>query len=253
MTFPENALDQLASQSGWRPDWDDVLARANESPVARRPVTRRRLILALAVVAAVLVPLAALAAANDWWFFKYGQAPTPTSAPVVVKTGNWNGHRWELVAYPSTTDGLCFSVTPTGQAAGGAGGALSCGPFAGISRTGATKPSPDMTITFLSTSDTPELPAYMAGPVIDTASTVEIRLANGQTLTTAAFDAPSPLEHIRFYATPLPVGVARTAHPGPGQLAPISWVAGLDAEGAVVACLAPQTAENGISPTSACR
>jgi hypothetical protein len=253
MTFPYDALDALAPRAGWCPDWNDVLVRANEQPDPRRVITKRRLILGLAALAAVLVPLTALAAANDWWFFKYPGAPLPTSAPMIVKTGEWSGHPWQLVAYPSTTDGLCFSITPTGHSDDGRGGAMTCGPFVGAPRSGATKASPDMTITYLSGSAARQLPAYIAGPVIDSAITVQIRLANGQTLNTPTFDAPPTFSHIRFYATPLPAGVTTAGHPGLGQPAlPVIWLAGLDAQGRAVACLAPLTAKEGISPMSAC-
>jgi hypothetical protein len=56
-----------------------------------------------------------------------------------------------------------------------------------------------------------------------------------------------------FYATGLPQSIVT---PGPGSrpfsLAP-TWVAGLDGNGNVVACLAPLKAKEGISPLSECR
>ena len=48
-------------------------------------------------------------------------------------------HPWQLVAYPSTTDGLCFSITPKVSGAEPRGGGMACGPVAGVSRTPATK------------------------------------------------------------------------------------------------------------------
>jgi hypothetical protein len=248
VTDSNDILDRLAPTNGWVSDWPDVLERAEVShPV--RLVTKRRLVIVLALLVAVLAPLAAVGAANDWWFFQNGGGPAPTSAPFVVKTGEWGGHAWQFVAYPSTTDGLCYGITPTSHSANGEGGALACSPFAGIPRTGLTKLSPDMTISDLSSSGTPELPAYIAGPVIDSATSVEIRLTNGQTLHTKTFGAPSPLTRVRFWAIPLPDGVAVTAHPFPS---PVSWLAGLNADGTIVACLAPQTAKDGISPISDC-
>jgi hypothetical protein len=199
------------------------------------------MVIALAVLAAVLVPLAALAAANNWWFLTLG-GPTPTNAPVVVKEGVWDGHPWQLIAYPSTTDGLCVSVTPKNST--GEGAAMGCGTFAGIARTPETKASPDMTITYLSGGASNELPAYIAGPVIENASAVEIRFADGNVMRVPTFTAPEPLSHIRFYATPISAADQSTF---------LKWVAGLDANGNVVACLAPLTAKDGISLLSDCR
>ena len=252
MTPLDMALEQLAPSREWSADWDDVLARVDATPVKRGRVTRR-LVLVLAVLAATLVPLAALAASSDWWFFRFAE-PEPTQAPVVIKTGSWDGHAWELIAYPSTTDGLCFSVTPAGPTDNSVGGALACGPFEGIPRTPTTTAAPDMKITYLNGSRTTRLPAYIAGPVIDSASTVAIRLADGRTLTTPTFSARAPLDHIRFYATPLPTD-ARSGNESKDETRPssITWIAGQDANGRVVACLAPASAHDGISPLGDCR
>lgn len=249
MIFSDKILDRLAPAHAWVSDWPDVLERAGERRSAGL-VTKRRLVMVVAILAAVLVPLAAVGAANEWWFLKFGSAPTPTKAPGVVKEGEWDGHPWQLIAYPSGTDGLCFSVTPKRSTGVGEGGALACGPFAGVARTPETKESPDMTITFLSGSASKELPAYIAGPVIGKASEVEIRLGNGDVLRVPTFAGPEPLQHIRFYATQLPSGLQTTPRRFPTFL---KWVAGLDANGNIVACAAPLTAKNGISSLSDCR
>jgi hypothetical protein len=249
MTFGDEVLDRLSPAHGWVADWPDVLERAGARRSARL-LTKRRLVLALVVLAAVLVPLAAVGAANDWWFLRFGAGPQPTRAPVVVKEGEWAGHPWQLIAYPSTTDGLCFSITPTGSGVEGMGGGMSCGTFAGVSRTPETKASPDMTITFLSGGASPQLPAYIAGPVIDQATTVEIRFGNGDVLRVPTFAAPESLGHIRFYATQLPAGVEDSPRT---FLTFLKFVAGLDADGEVVACLMPRAAKDGRSPPSDCR
>jgi hypothetical protein len=249
MVFGDEVLDHIAPAHGWVADWSDVLERAGVRRSGRL-VTKRRVLLALVVLAAVLVPLAAIGAANDWWFLRFGGTPVPASAPVVVKEGEWAGHPWQLIAYPSTSDGLCVSITPKGAGVDGQGGAMGCGAFAGISRTPETKSSPGMTITYLSGGASPELPAYIAGPVIDKATTVEIRFGNGEVLRVPTFAGPESLGHVRFYATQLPAAVKDT----PGTfLTFLKSVAGLDANGEVIACLAPLTAKDGISDLAECR
>lgn len=254
MTPNTDPLDRLAPLAPWEPDWPDVLDRADQRALRRTRLedllTRRRVVVALAVLVAVLVPLAALGAANEWWFLRFGGAPTPVSAPVVVKEGVWSGHPWRLIAYPSSTDGLCFSITPKNAKAEGAGGAMNCAPIAGVPRTTETKATPDMTITYLSGSGDPHLPAYIAGPVIETASTVKIRFATGEILRLPTFSAPASVGHVRFYATQLPADIPAST-PGAPQTY-IDTLAGLDNDGNVVACLDPSTAVNGVSPLADC-
>jgi hypothetical protein len=224
---------------------------------------KRRLMVALALVAAALVPLAALGAANDWWFLQ-SHGPKPVSAPDVVKEGEWSGHPWQLIAYPSGRLGLCVSVAPAGSTAGGReripfspppGGATSCAPFVGVP-TAETKGSSKMTITALSGAASDELPAYIVGPVIDKASTVEIKFGTGEVLRLPTFRGAASLGRVRFYAAQLPATIPM---PVPGQriedqrsFIDIDTLAGLDSDGNVVACLAPRTAVNGISPASDC-
>jgi hypothetical protein len=245
MTFDGEVLNRLVPALSWEPDWSDVLGRAGELE-RRRPWQlrgKRRLILVFTVLAVLLlIPLIALGAASWWWFFKYGQAPTPVSPPVVVKEGSWDGQPWELVAYRSTTEDLCYSVTPAGSEVSGAGAAMACGPFAGIVGTNETKATPDMTISALVSSGG-QLPVNIAGPVVDSASQVEITFSNGQVLRVPTFAAPTSIGSVRFYAAPLPEGVSPSL--------PRS-VAGLDDDGNVVACLVLAAADNGISPLSAC-
>ena len=230
-----------------------------------RLLTKRRLMLGFAVLAAALVPLAALGAANDWWFIQ-DHGPAPVSAPDVMKEGEWSGHPWQLIAYRSGSVGLCVSVTPAGSTAGGReripfspprGGATSCAPFVGVP-TAETKGSSKMTITFLSGAAGDELPAYIAGPVIDKASTVEIEFGTGEVLRLPTFSEATSLGRVRFYAAQLPATIPM---PQPGQRIqnptqpwpPINTLAGLDSDGNVVACLAPRTAVDGVSPLSDCQ
>lgn len=247
MNALDSALEQLAPGSGWSSDWQNVLERAGAT--ADRTRVPRRIVLALALVGAIVVPLAALADSNGWWFFAAAPVPKPTHAPVTVKSGTWGGQAWQLIAYPSATDGLCFAIVPMTSTPTGAGSGMDCAPVAGVPRTKATKASPDMAITYLS-GFSRYLPAYIAGPVIPTASSVEVRLSDGTTLTTPTFAAPSPLQTVRFYATVLPKS---SVHRRGTPVSWVRWIAGLASNGRVVACLAPATARNGISPLSACR
>src|SRR4051812_41262606 len=190
MNLGDDALELLAPALAWQADWSDVLLRAGEAKAGSVPSMRfrkRRVVVALAVLAAVLIPLAAVAATNDWWFLRFDSAPRPTHGPVVVKKGEWSGHPWEMVAYPSATDGLCISVTPKG----GAGAAMGCGPVVGAPRTRETKNSPDMKITFLFSGAGGALPSYVVGPVIEQASEVEIRFVDGRSLQVPTFAGPA--------------------------------------------------------------
>jgi hypothetical protein len=205
--------------------------------------------------------LSAVGAKNDWWFLNTASSPTPRQAPNVVKEGEWNGHPWQVSAwrirvnrasarFPFTPDGLCFSVTPRGFPAEGEGGNSSCvGAFAGIEPTPQTKTSSEVTITFLGGTASKQLPAYIAGPVISKATAVEVRFGNGDVLRVPTFAAPERLQRIRFYATPLPANV----QPTPNDPTWLKSVAGVDAKGNVVACLAPLTATDASSPLSDCR
>jgi hypothetical protein len=161
-----------------------------------------------------------------------------------------------LIAYLSNTDGLCVSVTPTGSNASGSGGATNCATFVGVPRTAETKGSSEMMITFLGGAAGSELPAYIAGPVIDKASKVEIQFGTGEVLRLPTFSGAASLGHVRFYAAELPATI-QLPLPRPGiqnrQRSFISTVAGLDSDGNVVACLAPRTALDGVSPLSDCQ
>jgi hypothetical protein len=251
MMFADETLRGLAPELSFELDWDDVLRRAGETTASssrpRVPRRRRRVVLALAVLAAVLVPLAALGSANQWWFLRLGGAtPQPTgAAPAVVTQGEWDGHRWQLIAYRSGGNLLCFSVSPEPTTERGDGAALGCAAFVGTS-------SPDgsstaMNITYLSGS-APELPAYVAGPVVDSAAEVSVTFVNGDVLRVSTFAAPKSLGGVRFYAAPLPAA-ARALHAGPA----IEKLTGYDHNGNVVACLLPSTAVDGVSPLSDCR
>ncbi len=197
----------------------------------------------------MLIPVSAVAVVNEWWFFQFG-APAPVTDVVVVKSGTWNGTRWELVAYRSGTDGICFSMVPAASAeTTAAGGAMSCDQIEGVPRTPESKPYTPHAISYLLSGPDGELPAYIAGPVTGRADEVAIYFANGVVLQTPTFEAPSSLGPIRFYAAQLPDAVARLTVP-----LDYPWIeelVGLDGDGRIVACLTFPLPEAGM-PLSAC-
>ena len=163
-----------------------------------------------------------------------------------------------MIAYPSNTHGLCVSLTPAGSNEDGSGGAMSCGPFVGVPRTVETRLSSEMLITLLTSGASPEFPAYIVGPVIDRASTVEIHYKTGEVLRLPTFSGAASLGHVRFYAAQLPASIPRPlpgqrldAHNAPSFMP--TKLAGLDSDGNIVACLVPRTAVDGVSPLSDCR
>jgi hypothetical protein len=216
----------------------------------RRRFSSRRLVLAAAVVVVIAAPLAAVATAQnwwprDWWFFRFGDAPTPVTEVNVVKTGSWDGMAWQLVAYGSSTDGICFGIAPADTArTTGTGAGMACDRIDGVPPTPQSKPSTPHAITYM-WSSSGRLPPNIVGPVIDTADAVEIHFTDGSVVRTTTFEAPKEFGSIRFYATRLPQG------PRTGGVE-VRKLVGLDRESQIVACLIRPMPEEGV-PLSACR
>jgi hypothetical protein len=240
MTLYEDALNRLPRDTTWEPDWADVLDRTYVRE-RRRPLRLRgkgRLVVAIAVIAAVLIPVIAMGAENDWWFMRAGGESF--NSPVVVTEGSWDGHPWQFVAVRSKSEGLCESLAWT-EVSGSTPESLGCGPFIGF-------PAPrlagaqDRTIR-AGGGWSRGFPAYVLGEVIDSATHVEIRFQDGHDpvrLPTLA--APAPFEHVRFYVAPMPMKLQ-------GEI----WeTAGLDDSGNVVACISNDETHAGVSPISAC-
>lgn len=251
------AVDGLVPEfADERGDWDAVVRDAGEtrrsarmdSGVARRKRFRRRILVPAIVVAAIAVPLAAVAASQSWWFFRFGSAPTPITDVKVVKSGTWSGQDWQLLAYLSATDGICFGITPAGSGTDGEGAGMGCAGIEGVPRTSESKPYTPLTITFMSASSG-RFPTYIVGPVIDTATEVAIHLADGTVVRAQAFDAPDELGAIRFYATLLP-DAPRTQELPPRTH--IRKLVGFDRDGEIVACLTIPMPEEGVT-LGACR
>lgn len=241
MTFAStnDVLDRLAPAYEFAPDWDDVLARARVPSEPPRATTGRRLVLVAALLVAIVAPLTAIAESNDWWFFSAG-APRPATRVFVVRTGEWGGQRWELVAYRTVNEGLCFSMAPAGS---NGRGAMSCDRILGVARESAHE------ITYLSGGPTKELPGYVVGPVTAEAEDVAIYFVDGTVLRTATFAAPRSLGAIRFYATPLPRSPLAMVL-GSGF---VEKLVGFNRAGRIVACLDLPLPPAEAVPPSPCR
>jgi hypothetical protein len=237
----EDDLDRLAPREQFAHDWNEVLERAGvQKAGAVGPAWRRlKWLLLAAVVAAVVVPIAAATVAvTNWsgWFSSSPDQFRPASEPVVVRTGSWDGTRWQLVAYlefhTSNVDLYCYSVMPYGSSLTARPDAVGCGGIAPF----APGASPDHNgirhagILYGAT-ESPGLPYWAAAPVVDTAVEVALHFRDGDVLRVPTYAAPESLGHVRFYATPIP-DVPQSSGQSPVK------VVGLDENGAVVACLA---------------
>ena len=172
---------------------------------------------------AILIPIVAVAGSQEWWFFRFDGAPPAATPVAVVREGVWDGKPWQLVAYRSTTDGICFGITPQDEGSHDVAGALACAPLEGVPSTGETKDTKPLGIMFVEV--TGELP-YIAGPVVERATEVVARFAGGLIVRTPTFAAPDSLgSAIRFYASRLPNGEES-----------LERLVGLDADSNVVAC-----------------
>jgi hypothetical protein len=231
----EDVLDRLAPREQFAHDWGDVLdrARVHEAGAVGPAWRRHRRLLLAAVVAAVVVPVAAATVAvtnwNGWWS-PHDQL-RPLTEPVVVQTGSWDGKRWQLVAYReagNNIDGYCYSVMPDGSppTARPAGGSM-CGGF--IARP-PDAPAGPAGITYGS-AESPGLPYWAAGPVVDTAVVVALHFRDGDVLRLPTYAVPESFGHVRFYATPIPE-VPQSSGQSPVK------VVGIDKDEVVVACAA---------------
>jgi len=255
------------------PGWGDVLARAElfgasrlhrARPSRARRLLERRVVLAVTLVVTAVIPLLALAAANDWWFFRFRETPRPFGKPLVVTRGSWDGYSWSLVAYDSKTQGTCWSITFDESPPGGAGGASGPAPGGAVSGAdnalgcggivGLRPPHPRQidlpTVMYMTASSfNTDYPSWIAGPVVDSASTIVVRYRTGAVLRTPT-TRPVELSNVgwfgrlRFFASPLPAGITPSDLP--------DSITGFDSNGKVVACLVPRTASHWYSLLSEC-
>lgn len=237
-------LDRLTPPSDERSRWQQIVAEAeSEGANASGSGHRHRfrfsrpralLVAAIVVVVVVLAPLSALAVTQGWWFFRFGQAPTPVSPVVIVARGVWQGTTWTVTAYRSSTDGISTAFNPQPAHRGAITAGIGCAPISGVALTPQTKHTPPLRITYMSGEGSGSFPGFVVGPVVGNAQTVEIKLSNHRLLRTGTIAAPSELgANVRFYIAQLPAGLSGP----PALFSPISSVTGFDANGRVVAHL----------------
>lgn len=200
---------------------------------------RRTTFLVAALFAVAL--LASTIAIGDWWS---GESRQSASDEQVVMSGKRDGRGWQVVASRSPGCGIRIAIKATNPDRQER--TLGCLAFVGIARSATSSTSPQPQITLLAAAATEELPALIVGAAIAEASSVEIRLNDGQSLLVPTVAGRGPLQGTRFYATQLPYS------PSPGFLDDLS-VAAQDPTGTTVACLVPRTAVNGVSALADCR
>jgi len=290
------SLDRLAPTAAWEDDWPEVLRRAGAcgSPRGRRTrrLGRRRTVLLAFAVVAVVAPLTALSARNNWW--SPASLPRPVQQPIVVTRGSWSGHRWTLIAYPSHANanayGLCWGITfsrnpdlaavPVQGSIGaavmavpGVEDGVNCDSIVGIEhwhRTPGTVPTVQAYESqFLLASPVQGAkghPAWIAGVVASSATHVVLRwrarrahpprlLASPrEVVRVAAFPARVAGYRVRLFAAPLPEPIARRTRTASAWTPP-SMITGTNRRGRVVACSADGLTIDISTPTplSACK
>lgn len=219
-----------------RGDWEAVLRDAGrKADEPQRWSPPRRLLVIAALIAVILVPFVSLAATHDWWFFRFGQDFPAATEVTVVKAGVWEGTEWELYAYLSATDGICYGITPTATArTTGEGGALACGPVEGLPGMDSSKADTPETMTYYASDSSDELPAHIVGAVVGSAAEVKVSLSGGRVVRTQTFPGPGELEAVRLFAARLPEFPTSS---GGRPRSPVRKLVGLDNSGMIVACL----------------
>jgi hypothetical protein len=296
MTDIIETLERLAPTDGWEDNWADVLRRVGED--ARPSVTRRRrwgrlgrkrtLLLAF-VAAAIIAPLTALSALNNWWSSAY--LPPPAQKPIVVTRGLWSGQRWTLIAYPShpTTNGygLCWGITfsrnpglaavpPQGSisaavmAVPGVDASVTCDSIVGIDHwrhlPGTVPTVQTDESEFLSApvaTSAKRHPAWIAGVVVPSATHVILRwtakpgrrpyrlVSPREVVRVATFAAPVVDYRVRLFAAPLPKPITRRTRTASADTL-ASTITGTNRDGHVVACSSGSINLEGVSPLKSC-
>lgn len=250
-------LDFLAPAQEDVPTWDEILARAgvdNPAP-AQRPLWRRYWVIALAVLTAVLVPLAAIGSEQGWLWLMDGKLPPgeahPVSDIIKLQSGYWEGEHWRTAAYRAfphlyrpdgpTTESVCLIL----EFAPFSPGVASCAALPNThyppKTSGADWPmSPSIelvggnpwAVEHDSQNDVMAGPGtgYLIGMTTSNVKKVEIHFKDGRVMDTSTFASPEALGvRVNFFVRPLSTWVL-SLH--------MTKLLGLDAEGKTVACLA---------------
>jgi hypothetical protein len=208
------ALDDLLPPGDNRPDWGAVLRDAQKGwghITSRRPPRRRLAILGVGAAIALLIPLTALAAVEQWWFFSGPiGAPTPVGDVVVVQSGVSNGTPWALTAYRTSSDDLCVGFAPNASASGptstpttnSTSTVLSCGASLNGLPASAGQPGGAHEVSFVESASTAS--EMLGGPAAANVARVEIVLTAGSPLLVDTFPAPAALDTpLRFFVADL--------------------------------------------------
>jgi hypothetical protein len=249
-------LDDLAPAQGEIPTWEDILDRAGiEGLVStRRPLWKRSWVIALAVLVAVLVPLAVIGSQENWWFLDNGSPkpgmPRPVSAILEVKSGSWSGHDWQLAAYRTFVhrggtgpgiEGVCYSS----QVDHGRGGTGACTPIPSQLPGVSSESSAPNSISFFggpfnTRRGATDKTGYVFGMVPGNVTDVNIHFKDGRATDAPTFAAPEALgASVRFF------GVELSEY---GLFLSISKLVGLNGQGEIAAC----TAINRPKPSATC-
>jgi len=248
----KETLDILAPAQEDVPVWEDVLARAGiENPVPlRRPFWKRSWVIAIALMVAILVPLAAIGSEQGWLWLMDGKLPPgeahPISNVVKLQSGYWKGEHWRTAAYRAfphlyrpdgpTTESVCLIVEFAPFSPGVAQCAALPNTHYPPKTSGADWPlSPSIELVggnpwAVERDYSENGPGYLIGMTTSNVSTVEVHLKDGRVMDTSTFSAPEALGvPVNFFVRPLPTW---------GLSFHMTKLVGLDAEGKVVACLA---------------
>jgi hypothetical protein len=216
-------LDRFAPEQRFAADWQDVLRRAGETKLSTRRRPRKRWLLAASLLLAIVSPLGAIAAGDEWGFFRSMSPPATT--PEVLQTGSWAGHGWELVGYRDERRGICFTVisteTPRTEQRGRA---MACGGSPEGHPRGSDGQGGMGSLLAYVGGGPGVSQRYIAGPAIDGTRDMAIHLAGGDVIRTPTFDVPDSMGSVVFYAAPLP------------DTAEVVRLIGRAADGRVIAC-----------------
>jgi hypothetical protein len=187
-------LERMVPREAEARDWDGLLweALARREPSsnwAQRRSLRKRLVVVVALVAlAVLLPLAAFAVGQRWWFLSV-YTPKPVDSVNVIDSGRWSGIRWTLSGFRTDKATLCYALTASTATPISAGGSEACTPLgdsAGISFLRNVGTAGQR--TRLNGGGRTAMPGYIIGTAPASASEVEVVAPDGslQRVTTVA-------------------------------------------------------------------